>query len=155
LLFFFAQYLAYVLVAIFLVLLIFSKKNSHEKIIFFLFAAVSIFLSRIIITEAIRYFYPVSRPFVDNAVNQLIFHETSGSFPSGHATFFFALAMAIMLATRWRTWGVVFFAGAILMGLARVIAGIHWPYDILGGAIIGIFSTLIVKKILDKLGVLS
>lgn len=140
-----AEYLAYVLVAIFLVVLIFSKKTYREKIKIFIFTAISIFLSRIVITEAIRYFYYHPRPFVDNAgaVRQLIFHETSGSFPSGHAAFFFALAMAIYLFFN-KKWGWLFFAGATLISISRVITGVHWPLDILGGAIIGILSTIAV-----------
>lgn len=142
-----AEYLAYVLVVIFLAILIFSKKTSREKIKIFIFTVVSIFLSRIIITETVRYFYRVSRPFVNNTVHQLIFHEISGSFPSGHTAFFFALAMAVHLFYKSQTFGksegltFVFFTGAILMGLARVITGVHWPLDILGGAIAGILSS--------------
>jgi membrane-associated phospholipid phosphatase len=56
----------------------------------------------------------------------------------------------MMFATRWRTWGVIFFLGAILMGLARVVAGIHWPYDIFGGALIGIISSVLVAKFFKK-----
>lgn len=150
-----AEYLPYLLVLGFLLLLIFSKKDKIEKIKIFIFALVSVFLARVVITEIIRYFYYSPRPFVVlNNLNQLISHESTGSFPSGHAAFFFALATTIMLATKWRTWGAVFFLGAILIGIARVIAGIHWPYDILGGAIIGIFSAVILyfpfKKYLQK-----
>lgn len=145
-----AEYLGYILVAAFLAILIFSKKTCREKIKFFIFTAISIFVSRIVITEAIRYFYPISRPFVNNVVHQLIFHETSASFPSGHAAFFFALAMAIMLATRWRTSGIVFFIGAVLIGLGRIISGIHWPLDILVGAIVGILSSVLVAKFFKK-----
>ena len=141
-----AEWLPYVLVAVFLAILIFGKKTYLEKIKIFIFTGISLFLSRIVITETIRYFYHVSRPFVDNNVNQLIFHETSGSFPSGHAAFFFALAMAIFLFNR-RLASVVFFVGAILIGLARVIAGVHWPLDILEGAIVGVLSALAVSKI--------
>lgn len=149
-----AEYLPYVLVAGFLLILIFSKKTSQEKIKIFIFTAISIFLSRAVIAEIIRYFYHVPRPFVNNDIIPLISHAPTASFPSGHAVFFFALATAIMLATQWRTWGAVFFAGAILIGIARVIAGLHWPADILGGAIIGIFSAIILyfpfKKYLQK-----
>jgi len=138
-----AEGLPYVLVAVFLAILIFSKKTYREKIKIFIFAGISIFLSRIVITEAIRYFYHVSRPFVNNNVNQLIFHEVSGSFPSGHATFFFALAMAVYLSLN-KKWGWLFFAGAVLISLSRVIAGVHWPYDILAGAIVGVLSAFVV-----------
>ena len=150
-----AEYLAYVLVALFLAILIFSKKTYREKIIFFIFIGLSVFISRVVVTEAIRYFYHVSRPFVNNNVHQLIFHETSSSFPSGHAAFFFALAMAVYLFSQGPTSGnsrgrslvsVMFFVGAILIGIARVIAGVHWPLDILAGAAVGILSAIIVRQ---------
>lgn len=155
-----AEYLPYILVALFLSILIFGKKTSREKINFFIFTAISVFASRILITEAIRYFYPVSRPFMINftikcilglhcpPVTQLIYHVSSSSFPSGHAVFFFALATVVVLGnlvSRWKlSFQIFFFAGAILIGLARVIAGIHWPYDILAGAIVGVLSSWIV-----------
>jgi undecaprenyl-diphosphatase len=54
-----------------------------------------------------------------------------------------------------KKWSFLFFVGAVLIGIARVIAGIHWPIDILGGAIIGILSAhgvlFICKKWLDNL----
>lgn len=141
---FIGQYLAYWLVVGLFVFLIFGKDKKKEFKMLIL-AAFSIFLSRIVITEIIRYFYFVSRPFVNNNVYQLIFNETSGSFPSGHATFFFALAMAVFFFHK--KWSILFFAGAILIGVARIIAGVHWPIDILGGTIIGILSAWIVNKI--------
>lgn len=147
---FFGQYLAYILVVVFLLIV---AKNKNWKML--VIAAVSTFFSRIIITEIIRFFYYVPRPFLISGVHQLIFNETSGSFPSGHAAFFFALAMAIYLfsqgpssgRSRGRSFSAIFFAGAILIGLARIIAGIHWPLDIFAGAIIGILSALIICKI--------
>lgn len=145
-----AEYLPYILVAVFLLILIFSKKDFKEKIKIFIFTAISVFLSRVVITEIIRYFYYVPRPFVDNDIVPLIYHAPTASFPSGHAAFFFALAIAIILVARWRTWGIVFFLGAILIGISRVIAGLHWPADILAGAIIGIFSAIILYFLFKK-----
>ncbi len=144
---FIAQYLAYWLVAAFFALVI-LEKDKKKKFKMLIFSILSIFLSRIVITEIIRYFYFVSRPFVNNNVFQLIFHETSGSFPSGHAAFFFALAMAVYFFKK--KWSIVFFAGAILIGLARIIAGVHWPLDILGGAVIGVISFVLVAKFFKK-----
>jgi len=139
---FFGQYLAYWLVAGLFVFLIFGK-DKRKEIKMLILAAFSVFLSRVVITELIRLFYFVPRPFINNQIHQLIFHETSGSFPSGHAAFFFALAMSIFFFHK--KWSILFFTGAVLIGVARIIAGIHWPIDILGGAIIGILSAWIVK----------
>lgn len=149
-----AQYLPYLLVLGFILFLIFSKRDKIIKINIFIFVTISVFLARVALTEIIRYFYYVPRPFVNNDIYQLISHEANGSFPSGHAAFFFALATAIILVTRWRTQGIVFSLGAILIIISRVIAGLHWPLDILAGALIGILSPLIIylffKKKLQK-----
>lgn len=141
-----SYYLGYWLVAGLFVFIILGKDKKRE-IKMLILAAFSVFLSRIIITEIIRFFYYVPRPFVNNSVHQLIFHEASGSFPSGHAAFFFALAMAVFFFHK--RWSILFFLGALLIGIFRVIAGIHWPVDILGGAIIGILSTWIIYQFLN------
>ncbi len=153
-----AEYLPYIFVAIFLLILIFSKKDFREKIKIFIFTAISVFLSRVVITEIIRYFYYVPRPFVNNDIVPLISHAPTASFPSGHAAFFFALATAITLghlvSKRTLSVPIIFFLGAILIGISRVMAGLHWPYDILGGAVIGILSAIALffpfKKYLQK-----
>jgi undecaprenyl-diphosphatase len=142
---FFGQYFAYILVMIFL-LIVLKNKNWRLLIV----GGISAFFSRIVITEIIRFFYNTPRPFLNSGpiIHQLIFHETSGSFPSGHTAFFFALAMAIYFF--YKKWGIAFFVSALLMGIARIIAGVHWPIDILGGAIIGFFSAWIVNKIYKR-----
>ncbi|TSD02740.1 MAG: Bacitracin transport permease protein BCRC [Parcubacteria group bacterium Athens0714_26] len=137
---FFGTYLAYILVAVFLIVVI---RDKNWKMLFI--SAASVFLSRLVVTELIRFFYFLPRPFVNNTIYQLISHDASGSFPSGHAAFFFALAMVIYFFHK--KWGMVFFVCALLMGMARIVAGIHWPIDILGGAVIGIFSAWLVNKI--------
>jgi undecaprenyl-diphosphatase len=57
------------------------------------------------------------------------------SFPSGHATVYGALALSVFYYDR--RLGVVAFAFALAISLARVISGVHWPIDILAGLLIG------------------
>ena len=71
------------------------------------------------------------------------------SFPSGHAALFFAMAMVIYFYNK--KWGLWFFGAAILMGLSRIIAGVHYPTDILGGAIIGTLTAWAVFYFAKKL----
>jgi len=132
---FFASYLAYILIALFLVFLFFSQYTKREKMQIFLVTVISAFVARFGITEIIRFFYHRPRPFLDLPVHQLL-TENSWSFPSGHATFFFALATAVYLYHK--KLGIIFFIATILMTASRVIAGIHYPSDIIGGALIGI-----------------
>ena len=66
-------------------------------------------------------------------------HEISGSFPSAHTTMSFALATAVAL--RFPKAGPLAFALAALVGISRVAVGMHWPSDVLAGAILGISTS--------------
>lgn len=144
---FFAEYLAYFLIFAFVFLLI-KEKNRKQRIYFFSLATLSLILSRGIITEAIRFFYYRPRPFLFFNIQPLINQSMTGSFPSGHAAAFFALALAVFYFNR--RWGWRFFGLVLLMGLARIFIGVHWPSDILVGAIIGLLSTFLIKQILPS-----
>ena len=131
---FFASYLAYILVALFFAY-VFFRHSKQEKFQLFLIAGISAFFARFCVAELIRLFYQRSRPFIDIPVHQLL-TSNEWSFPSGHATFFFALATVLYLHNK--KWGIGFFIAALLITVSRVIAGIHYPSDIIGGALIGI-----------------
>lgn len=132
---FFASYVPYILIILFLVLLFFSQYQKREKLRILLIVGISAVIARLGITELIRFFYHRPRPFLVLPVHQLL-TDASWSFPSGHATFFFAMATSIALYNK--KWGIFFFIAVILITVSRVIAGIHYPSDIVGGAIIGI-----------------
>ena len=59
------------------------------------------------------------------------------SFPSGHATFMFALAFSMFSFDKKA--GKIIFILALLTGIARVLSGVHFWYDIVGGFAIGAF----------------
>jgi len=111
---------------------------------------VSAIVARFIFVEAIRFFYNSPRPFlVLSDVTQLINHETTSAFPSGHASFYFALAAGVYLYNKKA--GYLYFASAVLMGFARIFAGVHWPIDIAVGAILGIMTAIAVRFMKQKL----
>lgn len=144
---FLADYIKYFLIGIFLLFLFFSARSSAQKIKIFSTAFISMLISRFGAVDLIRFFYPRPRPFIIYQVNQLIPEGING-FPSGHAALFFALAMSVYFYNK--KWGVWFFAAAILMGLSRVIAGVHYPADILGGAAVGILMSFLIFLAIDK-----
>ncbi len=59
----------------------------------------------------------------------------SASFPSGHATT--AFAAAVVLAFWYPRQAGVFVGVAVLVGLSRIVLGVHFPSDVLAGALLG------------------
>ncbi len=139
---FFAEYFGYLLAV--LVFVVFWKKY---RIIFQSFLAGIV--ARFGFTELIRWLWPNPRPFVDNNVNLLLSHTDSASLPSGHAAFFFGLSTVVYLYNKKA--GLLFFAASFLISISRVFGGIHWPLDVLVGAVVGIFSGWLVIKICQHL----
>src|SRR5436190_22095074 len=78
-----------------------------------------------------------SRPFVVDPSGVHLFsgHAADPGFPSDHVTGAFAVTMAIYL--RKRSWGVVALLAAALLSVGRVAIGVHFPSDVLAGAVVG------------------
>lgn len=131
-----AHYLPYVLVFGTLVLLA-QESNWRLRALFFFQVTFATLLARGLVAETIRFLYHHERPFAALGLEPLI--EASGySFPSGHASFFFALSGVIFL---WdRTAGKWFLGLSLLNGIARIMVGVHWPLDIFGGIAVGLCS---------------
>ncbi len=94
------------------------------------------------------YFRP--RPFVDHEVTRLFYAPTDSSFPSNPAAAAFAIAAAMWAVNR--RLGSLLLTAAALYGFARVYAGVHYPLDIVAGALIAIVVTFLTSKIRDLLG---
>lgn len=84
------------------------------------------------------------RPFVEKGIENQFMVQSHTSFPSGHATIFFALATIIFMYSK-RT-GIMLYCFAIVIATARVVAGIHYPIDVVAGALIGIGIALILHR---------
>jgi len=143
---FFARNMIYILVlgAVFFV---FNMKTWKEKIFAFIVISLTAILSRGIFTEVIRFFYDRERPF-ERLGFEPLFTDFHPAFPSGHTTFLFAISFAIFYFSRF--WGFWFVGLSLLVGVARVIAGVHWPFDILGGIGVALISFFITERTLRK-----
>jgi undecaprenyl-diphosphatase len=84
------------------------------------------------------------RPYVDHPRSLVLFTPTSHdpSFPSDHATAAFAIAVAVFFFHR--RIGAVFLVAAAAIAVSRVLLGMHYPTDVLVGALTGTSAAMTV-----------
>jgi len=78
------------------------------------------------------------------------------SFPSGHASssmiFYLTLAIALTAGTRWhRPAAVAAIVLSLLIGTSRVMLGVHWPSDVVGGWAFGMLWVLLTLRPAERL----
>jgi undecaprenyl-diphosphatase len=77
-----------------------------------------------------------ARPFESSVTTRVIDRlPVTASFPSGHAAT--AVAGAVSLSRLWPTARVALWALAALVALSRIYVGVHYPLDVMGGAVLG------------------
>ena len=81
-----------------------------------------------------------ARPFLSlEEVNVLFYRPTDPSFPSNAAAYAFGMAAGVFLVNR--PLGIAVGVVALVFSFARVYAGMHYPLDVVGGALVGILTT--------------
>ena len=117
-------------------------------------------------SEVLKSIVMQPRPFVSLPDARLLVSPPSSySFPSVNATYAFAASGGASLAARrlldgLPVWGWGFLALAVGVSYSRVYVGVHYPGDVLGGAIIGMSVGWLVvsigvglgQSLLDKFG---
>lgn len=138
-------YIFYVIIWLFL----FFKGGTKGKvsaIMILLLILVSDQFSAFIIKD----FFQRIRPcHVISNVHLLIGCSDSYSFPSNHAVNNFAAAT--LFSYFYKNMKYVLFAGAFLVAISRVFCGVHYPFDMLGGAVIGILFAMLFIYLWKKL----
>ena len=95
------------------------------------------------------------RPNNDAEINTLIRilrSPTGYSFFSGHASSSCAITTLVFLFLRKRiAWAVLFFIWPVLFALSRIYVGVHYPIDIIVGALVGVFSAGLFYRLYQRL----
>ncbi len=105
------------------------------------------FLASGFITFALKKTVNRERPFVTYPDIEQVTTATGPSFPSGHASLAFATATSLSMA--YPKWYIIApsFAWASAVGYSRMALGVHYPSDVLAGAIIGSGSAYLCYKL--------
>ncbi len=142
-----ASSLAYVLL---FSLILFLLKDFRKYWRMVLEAIIAALFVRFVLVESFYQLHFRFRPFVHNTVHSLIdYNPGATSFPSGHASFFFALSTIIYGYDK--KFGIIFYVASFVMVLARIFVGIHWPSDVAAGAVLGIVMGFLLNKIFKRI----
>jgi len=122
-----------------ILLIIANRKKNQESRRNALIILVSVAISAII-ANILKYTFDMPRPYEIYPFIVKLSYGGSPSFPSGHTADAFAFAVAVSLVFPKRQIIIPSLIWAMLIGYSRMCLGVHFPSDVLGGAIIGTVS---------------
>ncbi len=122
-----------------------------------LFAVLTVVVSDQVSSSLVKYLFnrtrPCNLPALQAYIRVLVFYRPqSPSFTSSHATNHFAMAAYFYLTLKpyIHKWAYLFIFWAALICYAQVYVGVHYPGDVLGGALVGWFLGWITSNIFNK-----
>jgi membrane-associated phospholipid phosphatase len=133
-------YNVFILVAIVLAYFWFVSKQRAETVRIFL----SVMLAAVI-SLALKYFFNYPRPFEVEQTSALAGLSTSPSFPSLHTAVAFAAATNVTFHKR--SIGLALLMAAVIIGLGRILADVHYPLDVFMGVIIGMVIAVFIETL--------
>lgn len=117
----------------------FVKKEKEEALHVILASTLAVAAS-IILKELFGF----TRPFYLTNVEAQAGYLSAATFPSIHSSLAFALSTTVWMHQK--KLGIVLLFLSIMVGLGRILANVHFPIDILVGAIVGVSVALFFEK---------
>lgn len=144
----FAEYLIFAIPLIIILVYFFSK--NRKKILPIILKIILALALVYALNYLISLIFTRPRPFVNNneiyQLAKLFAKPTDFSFPSYHTATAFVFAFMVLLD--WKKFGIILLIPALIIGFARIFAGVHYPTDILGGILIALVSVISINFIL-------
>lgn len=127
--------------------IIFYTKKSTRK--YGLFMLIALIIGFIIGNIILKNLIGRERPFIQLDLIPFINAPKGYSFPSGHSLSSFIGASCIFFINK--KWGVLAFILAFLIAISRVLLVVHYPTDIIFGALLGILISFLLFKTLSNI----
>ena len=127
-------------------LLMFLKRGCRKYVPVIL---MSILIAYIVCDLVLKPLVGRERPYDAMDLEPIVAVSTSFSFPSGHTASSFAAATALYLYDR--RYGIPALVFAALVGISRVYLLVHWPTDVIIGAVIGMVCALSVYAMMNRM----
>ncbi len=131
------------------ILLLIFKKTRKIGIVM----ALAIIVNALLVNVWIKNMVARVRPYdAFDDIIRLIEIQSDYSFPSGHTSVAFSSVMALQLAVekKQKKYVIVAWLLAFLIGFSRLYLGVHYPSDVLCGALIGAASAVLANWIVKK-----
>lgn len=139
-----AQYLPFLILGVAIVFLLrLEKPRRVSAVTLFLVASGIAF----IVDKMFNRLVESPRPFMVNDIVPLFSHSADNGFPSEHVLF--AIVVASVVFAYNRKLGIILAILGLVVGLARVIANVHHPIDVIGGIGIALASSFFAHRVLS------
>ena len=89
---------------------------------------------------------------IDFSIKMLVSRPYSYGFPSNHSASAFAAATALLVTLKKKRWAILGYILATAIALSRLYVFVHFPSDVLVGAIVGSLIALLVCFLMKKTG---
>ncbi|PEA55622.1 undecaprenyl-diphosphatase [Bacillus pseudomycoides] len=143
---FLAEYMVYILGLIIIVYWFTGSRKGRMMVI----QAMIAFVIAEVIGKIAGKFYFNYQPFaVFPDVNKLVDHAVDNSFPSDHTILFFSICFSLCLVRKKTGW--LWLILAFCVAISRIWVGVHYPFDVVIGALIGCISALFAYGFVPRL----
>ncbi|PGE90826.1 undecaprenyl-diphosphatase, partial [Bacillus pseudomycoides] len=134
---FLAEYMVYFL-GLIIIAYWFTRSRKNRMMII---QAMVAFVTAEIIGKLAGKFHLNYQPFaVLPDVNKLVDHAVDNSFPSDHTILFFSICFSFWLVRKKTGW--LWLVLALCIAISRIWVGVHYPFDVVTGALLGSISAL-------------
>lgn len=134
-----------------IILYYFVKNYKNKAVLIFLFLALVIAAADQLsglMKDSFQRYRPVYEPAIEHLVHNVLRKGGAYGFVSAHAANSFAILFFTSRIFKNRTYAIVMLLWALVFCYSRIYSGVHYPLDILGGAVLGSLVGILLHKLL-------